>query len=324
MGILRVALRAGLSLFLLAINHVAGPLPAGGGSTPSEVRAQLGLRLFFDSRLSGNNKMSCADCHIPERAFTDGRRRAVGSRGTVLRRNTPTLIQSVNRKNQFWDGRVQTLEEQALEPLRNPDEMDQDPNQLIGELKSDPEYVRLFRESFGSEISLPRVAEAIAAFERTLISQNSPFDQYMMGNREAISLEAVKGMGIFQGKGKCALCHSGLDFTDDLFHNIGVSESDPGKADLGRYHVTRKKADRGAFKTPTLRNVDLTGPYMHNGSMETLDEVAAFYNKGGGKNSHRDELIAPLGLSKSEERALVAFLKSLTGTLPRVIPPRFN
>ena len=284
----------------------------------------LGSRLFFDPRLSGDNRMSCAGCHIPELAFTDGRPVAIGRDGRRLSRNTPTLLQSANNKSQFWDGRVRTLEDQVLEPIRRSDEMNQNLDDLTAKLSTDPEYVNLFQEAFGSPITLQGIAAAVAAFERTLLSRNSPFDRYLAGDRAAISAETQRGMTIFQTKGGCASCHEGLDFTDHKFHNLGVPERDPLHPDPGRYLVTNNEADRGAFKTPTLRNIAQTAPYMHNGIFKTLEEVVAFYNNGGGKNPHLDDAMTPIGLTRQEQQNLVAFLKSLTGKLPTIIPPTFN
>lgn len=297
------------------------PGPGSAQQTAHEAKVALGLRLFFDPRLSGDNRLSCAGCHIPERAYTDGKARAVGKNGRVLARNTPTLLHSVNSKNLFWDGRVRTLEEQVREPLRHPDEMDQDLEELVVEVGRDPEYVGLFQKAFGSTVNLQGIASAIAAFERTLLTQNSPFDRFLTGDRNAIGPEARRGMGIFQTKGQCAFCHTGLDFTDHEFHNLGVPETDPKNPDLGRYLVTRRKQDRGAFKTPTLRNIAQTAPYMHNGVFGALEEVVAFYNQGGGRNANRDPAMIPLKLTREEQQDLAAFLKTLTGQLPTVTSP---
>lgn len=316
---------AGLFLtFLIILAVVAKPETGGAQDPQHSAEIVLGLRLFFDPRLSGDNQTSCASCHIPSLAFTDGRPVAIGRNGRALSRNTPTLLQSANNTSQFWDGRVRTLEEQALEPISHSDEMNQDLEHLVPELEKDPDYPRLFQEAFGTPITLKGVAEAIADFERTLLARSSPFDRYLTGDRSAISGEAVRGMEIFQTKGQCAFCHKGLDFTDHEFHNIGVPESNPQNPDLGRYLVTKKKEDRGAFKTPMLRNIAQTAPYMHNGSIKTLEDVVVFYNKGGGKNSNLDPAMQRLGLSETEQQNLVAFMKALSGRIPAITPPEFR
>jgi len=315
---------AGLLLTYLILAAPGGPEQSRAQDLPHKAKISLGLRLFFDPRLSGDNRMSCASCHIPALAFTDGRPVAVGSNGRALSRNTPTLIQSAHNTSQFWDGRVRTLEEQVFEPIRHPDEMNQNLDVLQAELAEDPDYVNLFEEAFGSPITLQGISAAIAAFERTLLSRNSPFDRYLTGERTAISPEARRGMDIFQIKAQCGSCHKGLDFTDHEFHNLGVAEPDSQQPDLGRYLVTKLEPERGAFKTPTLRNIAQTAPYMHNGTLKTLEEVVAFYNKGGGKNPHLDPAMTPLELSQQEQKDLVAFLITLTGRLPTITPPEFK
>lgn len=315
---------AGLFLTYLILAVLGIPEPGNAQELQHNAKIALGLRLFFDSRLSGDNQTSCASCHIPALAFTDGKPVAIDSNGRALRRNTPTLLQSANNTSQFWDGRVRTLEEQVFEPIRHPDEMNQNLDVLPAELAEDPDYVNLFEEAFGSPITLQGISSAIAAFERTLLSRNSLFDRYLTGERTAISAEARRGMNIFQMKGQCGSCHKGLDFTDHAFHNLGVSEPNPQQPDLGRYLVTKNEADRGAFKTPTLRNIAQTAPYMHNGSLKTLEEVVTFYNKGGGKNPRLDPAMTPLGLTQQEQKDLVAFLITLTGKLPAITPPEFK
>jgi cytochrome c peroxidase len=314
----------GWLLIGLILGLLGMPEPGRAQDRQHNSEIALGLRLFFDPRLSGDNRRSCASCHIPALAYTDGKPVAIGNNGQALRRNTPTLIQSANNASQFWDGRVRTLEEQALVPVGQPGEMNQDLDLLPAELQRDPEYVRLFQEAFGAGVSLTGISAAIAAFERTLLSRNSPFDRYLTGERTAISAEARRGMDIFQMKAQCGTCHKGLDFTDHEFHNLGVPEPNSKQPDLGRYLVTKLESERGAFKTPTLRNITQTAPYMHNGTFETLEEVMTFYNKGGGKNPHLDSAMKPLGLSEQEQQDLVAFLKTLTGKLPNITPPEFK
>jgi cytochrome c peroxidase len=289
---------------------------------PTEDTIALGKRLFFDKRLSSDGNISCATCHNPRFGFADPRpvsRGVDGKRGT---RNSPTVLNAAYLPAHFWDGRAVTLEEQALGPIANPVEMDQTTDQLLAALRSDATYVAEFDKAFGpGGVTIERLQKAVASFERTLLSGNSPFDKYQFGgDKDAMSASAIRGLAIFKDKkrGNCAVCHtieeSHALFTDGKFHNLGVGMDQKGELrDLGRYDQTKADADRGAFKTPTLRNIAQTAPYMHDGSQKTLREVVDFYVGGGNSNPHLDKEMRELKLSEQERADLVAFLESLTG-----------
>lgn len=305
------------------------PVPEANPQTPAKI--ELGKKLFFDRRLSGDGTMSCATCHDPERAFTDGLDISLHYPTTRNWRNSPTLLNVAFAKYYFHDGRVETLEDQALFPMLSAFEMNQNLDYLEEELRSVPEYAEAFREVFGGDVTRERVAMALAAFQRTLVSLNAPVDRYLKGDKEALSPAAKKGFEIFRGKGGCARCHSGDYFSDQKFHALGVPENkdymeDPrvlatirfvGKVyhyedyrtleeDPGRYLITKDRADWKAFRTPTLRNVSETAPYMHNGIFSSLAEVIEYYNRGGGEGN---EELKPLGLTEQEKDALEAFLR---------------
>lgn len=302
--------------YLLAMPLGINPgLPEPWNNRLTAEKTDLGRRLFFDTRLSRDGTVSCASCHLPDRAFSDGQAIAVGIDDRTGRRNAPTLLNRAYVRSQFWDGRAASLEEQALAPMTNPSELDNTHEEIVRRLESDENYRRQFREAFGvDEIKIEHVAQAIAGFERTLLSGNSAFDRFeLLGEARALSKSARRGMELFRGKARCHLCHERSLFTDDLFHNTGVSW---GKqpVDLGRYEITKHEHDQAAFRTPSLRDVAYTAPYMHDGSLETLEDVLEFYNKGGNPNPYLDPAIRPLDLTDREEEDLVDFLKSLSGT----------
>jgi cytochrome c peroxidase len=283
----------------------------------------LGKKLFFETRLSRDNTVSCATCHDPRHGFADPGMVSRGVGGKTGLRNSPTVLNAAFLPVQFWDGRAKTLEEQAAGPISNPVEMDQTPEQLLSKLNSDPEYVAQFERAFGAGgITIERLQKAVSAFERTVLSGNSPFDRYQYGNdKTALSPAAVRGLAIFRdvNKGNCAVCHTIEEkyalFTDGKFHNLGVGMNQEGELrDLGRYEQTKVEGDRGAFKTPTLRNIALTAPYMHDGSHKSLREVVDFYVGGGNSNPHLDKEMRELKLSQRERSDLVAFMESLTGS----------
>lgn len=329
--------RAGLALILLgaglaactprAATERAGPffsrlpvgarvqLPVPADNHITRAKVELGRTLFFDTRLSRDGSLACASCHKPARAFTDGRPTAVGVGGQVGRRNAPTLVNRAYGRSLFWDGRVRTLEEQALLPLTSPNELGNTHEEIVRRLSSSQPYRRRFAQAFGTEeVTIERVAAAIASFERTLVSGDSPFDRYReLGDSAAVSAEARRGLEIFLGRARCVLCHDGQLFTDERFHNSGVAFRDGALADSGRYIVTGRPEDLGAFKTPTLREIERTAPYMHDGSLAALEEVIEFYDRGGNGNPHLDPLLTPLSLTATEKHALVAFLRSLNG-----------
>ena len=295
------------------------PIPAF--NLQYQAKVELGKQLYFDNRLSGNNTRSCAFCHAPTSGFTTPTPVGIGMNG-LLGRNNPTVYNTAYNTSQFWDGRAGSLEEQALGPIQNPDEMNEKLDNLVTELSRVRGYVAQFKNVFGTGVNAQGIAEAIAAFERTIISTNSAFDKFMAGDSKAMNESAQRGMKILQGKGRCVLCHNGPNFTDNKFHNLGVPQTGPLKEDLGRYNVTKRDGDRGAFKTPTLRSAIETAPYMHDGAFKTLEEVVDFYNKGGGKNPHLDPLILPLNLSDPEKKDLVEFLKALTGEKLNIAMPK--
>ena len=290
----------------------------------SEEKEELGKMLYFDPRLSGSNWISCATCHNPGLGWGDGLPRARGHGMKELGRHSPTVINSGYFTAQFWDGRAASLEEQAKGPIASPGEMNQDYDELVRELKAIPGYVKRFKEVFGEEgITIDNIARAIATFERSVISNNAPYDYYQNGDPSAMSESAVRGMKLFFGKARCAICHNGPAFTDNQYHNIGVKPAGPLKQDLGRYNVTKKDEDKGAFKTPGLRHVAKSAPYMHNGSERTLMEVIEFYDRGGDDVPNKSGFMTPLGLTPQEKKDLVEFLKALTGepilvTLPEL------
>ncbi|MFQ5561164.1 MAG: cytochrome-c peroxidase [Nitrospinota bacterium] len=277
-------------------------------------KEMLGKMLFFDPRLSGSNWIRCATCHDPALGFSDALPRSIGDGQKELGRHSPTVINTGYNLSQFWDGRAKTLEEQALGPIQAAGEMNQNIDNLIKELNAIPEYRRLFKKIFPEEgVSASTIGKALATFERTIISANSPFDRYLAGNKTAMSRSAINGMNLFAGKAGCNLCHNGPNFTDNKFHNIGVEPGGPLQKDSGRFAVTKEVDDTGAFKTPTLRHITRTAPYMHNGTEKTLSDVVEFYNLGGKSKENLSPLIQPLSLTEKEKDELVEFLKALEG-----------
>lgn len=296
----------------LGLEDPAGYIPADNPQTAKKI--ELGRWLFFDKRLSKTNTVACANCHMPGLAFTDGQAVSMGINRLQGGRSAPTAINRVYSKAQFWDGRAQTLEEQSTGPFINPVEhgfLDYD--EMIAKMKSISGYRGLFQEVFHGEITEQNIGKAIASFQRTLISGNSPADRFDFGGEEqALSDSAKRGLELFRGKARCTRCHSGFNFSDEQFHNLGIGW-DTNTVDLGRYMVTKNPEDIGAFKTPTLREISRTAPYMHDGRFGTLEEVVDFYNQGGIKNPHLDNTLIPLALTAEEKRDVVAFLRSLNG-----------
>ncbi|WDE03191.1 cytochrome-c peroxidase [Thalassomonas viridans] len=274
---------------------------------PSAAEIELGKVLFFDPRLSLNEKQSCATCHNPELGFGDGMATGIGTMGEELHRNTPHIYNLAWSSIFFWDGRAKTLEEQALGPIVAPGEMNLPLPQLLKRLKKVPGYQKLFKAAYGdSGITETNIARAISAFERSIITRNSSFDRYIQGDKNAMDPAAIRGLALFEGKARCTKCHDGVNFTDDSFHNIGVANDD-----VGREKISKAAGMKGAFKTPGLRNVWLTAPYMHDGSEPSLEAVIRFYNKGAQKPGV-DKLIQPLDLTEDEIMDLLAFLAALT------------
>jgi cytochrome c peroxidase len=238
----------------------------------------------------------------------------------VGQRNSGTIINAAYMRYQFWDGRAASLEEQALGPIHNPIEMGETLEHVVVKLNAIPGYRQQFQEVFGTDVTTDGIAKAIATFERTIVSAPSPYDRYVSGEKAAMSPAAIRGMDIFTGRGHCMACHSGPMFSDQSFHNIGVGMDRPNP-DLGRYDVTHDPKDWGAFKTPTLRNVAVTSPYLHTGSEQTLLDVVRFYDRGGIPNKNLDPLMMPLNLTAREQQDLVAFMEALTGPYPVMTAP---
>jgi cytochrome c peroxidase len=299
------------------------PIPAD--NPPTRETIELGRRLYYDTVLSGDGTVSCASCHDPEHAFADGKQVSEGVSGKKGTRNSSTVLNAAYYGVQFWDGRAPSLEKQVEGPVENPVEMGHSLKGVVQRLNADRGYRAQFARAFGARrITFDMVEKAIASFERTLVSGNSPFDRWLYGgDKNAISSAAQSGFEIFQraDKGNCAWCHTvGAEsslFTDDRFHNLGVGSEGKPPIDTGRYAVTKREDDRGAFRTPSLRNVALTAPYMHDGSLKTLKEVVDFYVRGGNANPNLDTQIKPLHFLTGQELAdLVAFLESLNGDIP--------
>ncbi|MEW6325274.1 MAG: cytochrome c peroxidase [Nitrospirota bacterium] len=291
-------------------------IPKDNPGTPEKI--ELGRRLFFDTRLSGDNRFSCAWCHNPALAFTDGLPRASGFGNKELGRHSPTVLNAAYMATQFWDGRAATLEEQAQLPIINKDEMNLNADDLPKKLSAIPFYQQRFKKVFGEGPTLANVGKAIAAYERTLVTRDTPFDRYLRGDKQALTDQQKRGLILFISRAACSRCHNGPNLADDKFHNIGLPQAGPMKEDVGRYAVTRDEKDRRAFKTSSLRNVALTPPYMHNGIFTTLDEVVDFYNKGGEDDPNKDPEIFPLNLTAEEQLDLVAFLRALNGWTPEM------
>jgi cytochrome c peroxidase len=296
------------------------PMPATNLTYAGKV--ELGRQLYFDGRLSKNGQVPCAFCHNPGTGFADPRQTSLGFSGRLGGRNAPTVYNSGFNRVQFWDGRAGSLEEQAIGPIHNPVEMAETHENVVPKIAKIPGYQKQFRTVFGKGVSLQSIAEAIAAFERTIVSTNSAFDQYVMGSPNAMGEAAIRGMQLFKGKARCILCHNGPNFTDNKFHNLGVPQVGPMKIDLGRYAVTRLESEKGAFKTPTLRSLVETAPYMHDGAFQTLEEVLEFLDKGGEPNPNLSPLMKPLGLTGDEKKDLIEFLKALTGEPLKVTMPK--
>ena len=293
--------------------------PAPAENLPNASRIHLGQMLFFDPRLSRKASMSCATCHNPSLGWSDGLPTAVGFDMHILGRNTPTIVNTAFNSIQMWDGRKRDLEDQATGPIAAEGEMNMPLPELIARLKSIPGYARYFDAAYpGQGISDVTVARAIASFERTVLSTESPFDRWRKGDAHAVSDDAKRGFELFEGKAKCAVCHMGYNFTDNGFHNIGIKTPEGHAYDVGRYAQKPLKSMRGAFKTPTLRDIGLTGPYMRNGCYTTLMEVVEHYDRGGDDKENLDINMVPLSLSATEKADLVAFMESLTGA-PREV-----
>jgi cytochrome c peroxidase len=299
-----------------------GPLPAvvmPPNNPQSSAKIMLGKQLYFDTRLSKDNTISCATCHDPALGWSDKGPTSKGIAGQMGGRRSPPVSNSAYNPLQFWDGRSPSLEDQAKGPIQNPIEMGNTHQAMIRTVADIPGYVEEFRRVFGEgPITVQQVADAIAAFERTVVTTDSKFDRYARGDHAALTKLEKQGLEVFNGKGHCSACHWGANFSDGRFHNLGVPAADPKNPDQGRYAVTKNPADMGAFKTPTMRDASLRAPYLHDGSEKTLESVIDFYNRGAGKDANLDPLMVPLGLTRLEKKALVAFIKALVSLNPEV------
>lgn len=297
-------------------------LPKSKDNEITAEKIELGKQLYFDKRLSGDNSISCASCHDPKKGWSNGEPTAEGFEKQRGGRSAPTVINSAYQTFQFWDGRAGSLEEQALGPIANPIEMNLPIDEAVKKIAAVEGYASQFQAVFGESVNADNLAKAIAAFERTVLSGNAPYDRFKAGDQSALSDQAKAGMKLFFGKANCSGCHVGANFTDNGFHNLGVSFN-KDEPDVGRESISKLEGDRGAFKTPTLREIAKTGPYMHDGSLKTLEEVVEYYSKGATPNDYLDEEIFELKLTDEKKAAIVAFLKeALTSDeYPDVEPP---
>lgn len=312
-------------------------------------KAALGKLLFFDEKLSGDASLSCSLCHDPSNSFIDGESMGWGYPGSLYFRNTPTVVNAHFSKYVYWDGRLSASDLPTLvrDHIAEAHFMNADGRLVLERLKQVPEYQRRFEEVFGGDPSYGGTLKALTAFLKTLTSQKVPFDNYLKGDKSAISDQAKAGLALFKGKASCIQCHHGPMLSDNKFHNLGipqnkdifkeperhitfrrffkvfgVSNYDSLREDLGRYAVTKQDADRGKFLTPTLREVAKTAPYMHNGTLATLDDVIEFYSQGGGNHPNKSPLLKSLNLNDEEKQQLKAFLESLSGDNFNIETPR--
>ncbi len=275
----------------------------------SAEKVKLGKKLFFDPRLSGNGTISCASCHDPNKGWADDQKFSLGAHGQPTTRNVPSVVNVGLHRTFFWDGRAASLEEQALAPMTNPDEMDISLEQLESRLRNINGYRLQFQAIFADGVTAQNVAKSLAAFQRTLVAGETTYDRFRGGHADALEGEIGRGSGIFFGKANCGNCHIAKVYTDHKFHNIGTGIHANRQQDRGLAARTGKVTDIGKFRTPLLRDLALTAPYFHDGSKATLEEVVDFYNDGGGKNSNLDPHIVPLKLTPAEKKALVTFLR---------------
>ena len=291
---------------------------------PNKARVELGKALFFEPRLSRNADMSCASCHNPLLGWSDGLPTSKGSKGHMLSRAAPTIINTAFNSFQMWDGHKATLEEQAMIPLQTSEEMNADMDRVFLWLNSNSGYKQLFEKAYpGEAIGEKTFSKALASFERTLISNNSRFDQWIKGDTNALTAAEVEGFKVFvnPNKGNCAVCHSGNNFTDDGFHNVGLKSFGTKKPDLGRYNYVPLRLMKGAFKTPTVRDIGYSAPYFHDGSAKTLREVIDFYERGGDVKTNLSPNMKALTLTEKDKENLELFLLSLSSPVKAQVLP---
>lgn len=292
------------------------PQPSDNRITPQ--RVELGKALFFDARLSGSGAMSCSSCHLPHLAWTDGRKLPILPNGEVVGRHSPTVVNLAYNTQFMWDGRKASLEDQAMGPHRHLSKADFAAS--TAKLREMAGYQAMFAAAYpGEPINEETISRALATFQRSLVSRDSAFDRWVAGDNRALTPAQYRGFKLFTdpAKGNCASCHSGPNFTDNGFHNIGLSSKDPG-----RFNIRKVAAMKGAFKTPTLRDVALSAPYYHDGSAATLREVVDHYARGGDDRSNVSPDVRPLPLSEQDRQDLVAFMHALTGTQAAFVAPQ--
>ena len=277
---------------------------------PTVAKVELGRRLFFDPILSSDGTISCASCHLPDQSFADPRPLSIGVNGKVGKRNAPALVNVMYGQSFFWHGSTPSLERQVLFPIEDSTEMNSSFPEVLAKINQHPEYPSLFREAFGTEPNPDALTDAIASFERSLVSSNAPYDRYLEGDTTALNQSQLRGMTLFFGeKAECFHCHAGFNFTDESFKNNGLYEA---YQDPGRWEVTGSRSDLGKFKVPTLRNIEFTAPYMHDGSIGSLEEVMDHYASGGKNHPNKSVLIRRFILSEQEKEDLINFLKALS------------
>jgi cytochrome c peroxidase len=294
------------------------PVPADNPMTPEVL--ELGKTLFFDPRLSGNNEISCATCHDPNQGYGDAQPTFSMYNGGHGKRNSPTVINSGFYTTYFWDGRAASLEEQALGPIQNPDEMNQQLPELISELKAVKGYEDRFQLAFGEGVSEQNIAKALAAFQRQIVVKDTAYDRFLSGETEALTKQEIRGLDLFTGKALCITCHNGPNLSDNNYYNIGLNTEDEG-----RFAVTGDKGDVGRIRTASLYGITHTAPYMRDGSIATLEEVIDYYDRGGDNHPNKSffmkQFMEPIGLTDQEKEDLLAFLKTLGGKPPIITKP---
>lgn len=288
---------------------------APADNKPSAARVELGKMLFFDPRLSRNGNTSCASCHNPSLGWSDGLATARGFDGKLLERASPSIVNTGYNSIHMWDGRKKTLEDQATGPMEAAPEMNTDFEKFFAWLSSNQGYKAAFAKAYpGQPIGPETLKRAIAAFERTIVSRDSAFDRWLAGDRKAMSAQQLRGLALFNDpvKTNCVACHAAPNFTDNGFHNLGLASFGADNADQGRFAQKKVAAMKGAFKTPTLRDIERTAPYFHDGSATTLLDVVEHYAKGGVSRANLSANIKPLELTKDDKEALVAFMRALS------------
>ncbi len=297
-----------------------GQVPVPEDNPMSAAMIELGKILFFDPRLSGNNEVSCQTCHDPELGYGDGKVTFTKIDGTQGLRNSPTVLNSGFYTTLFWDGRAETLEEQALGPIQDPGEMNQPLDELVDKLRVIEGYDELFLAAFDDEITLENIGKALASFQRTLVVNETRYDLFLKGDRKALSAKEIRGLDLFAGKAFCITCHHSENLTDNEYYNLGLNSEDKG-----RFAITGDERDIGRIRTPGLYGITYTAPYMHNGSIDTLEEVIEFYNRGGDNHPNKSMFMrmfmSELHLTAEEKGDLLAFLKVLGGDPPIITKP---